>query len=98
MSETTMNQAQAIAAQPSEPRHGAGGSSAFWLLALPVLYVLSIGPMAKIDKTLDLTKNQPGLERGLEILYAPVVWCAKHSPTFKSLLLWYWRDVWHVKM
>lgn len=92
-----MNQAQAIAAQPSEPRRG-GGTSSLWLLALPVLYVLSIGPMAKIDKTLDFTKHQPRLERGLEIFYAPVVWCAVHSQSFRRLLLWYWRDVWHVKI
>jgi hypothetical protein len=81
----------------SEPRRGRG-TWALWLLALPVLYVLSSGPMAKVDTTFNFPKNQPTLERGLEIIYWPVAWCATHSSHFQRFLTWYWGDVWHVKM
>jgi hypothetical protein len=97
MGEPSMNQAQAVSAQPTEPRRG-GGTSLLWLLALPVLYVLSSGPMAKIEKTFNFQQNQPALDHALEIIYWPIAWCALQSPTFRGFLFWYWRDVWHVKM
>jgi len=97
MPEPLTNQPQTTSAEPSEPPRGGGGLW-LWLLALPILYVLSTGPMAKLDTTFNFKKNQPALEHGLEIIYWPVAECARSSAHFQRFILWYWVDVWHVKM
>jgi len=98
MAEPSTDQTETGSVEPTAPRRGGGGTLSLWLLALPVLYVLSSGPVAKLDTTFNFPKNQPMLEHGLEIIYWPVAWCTRHSSFFGGFLLWYWRDVWHVKI
>jgi len=57
------------------------------LVALPVLYVLSIGPVG-------LFVVETGMEAdGVKAFYAPVVWLARNNATFGRLLKWY-IDFW----
>jgi hypothetical protein len=95
MAEPSTDQPQTTSAEPTELRRGRGTWS-LWLIVLPVLYVLSIGPMTKLTLTLGVSNTQPALEHCLEVFYAPVIWCATHSSYFNRFLRWYWRDVWHV--
>ena len=58
---------------------------AFLLVALPVLYVLSVGPVALFAKRLDLSP------RPFRAFYTPLVWLHDHTPLEKPL-------DWYVKL
>jgi hypothetical protein len=89
------SQTKSTVPEPTQPRHG-GGTLLLWLLALPVLYILSMGPTAKINTAYILPRNQNAIERGLDAIYWPVDWCALHCRPFRLFLHWYLGDVWHV--
>jgi hypothetical protein len=95
MAEPFSDQGQTTSVDPTEPRRS-GGTSLLWLLALPVLYVLSIGPVAKLNDAVNFPRNYPALGRALETIYTPLTWCATHSPAFARFIIWY-AGVWHVK-
>jgi hypothetical protein len=50
-----------------------------WLAALPIVYVLSIGPVALI------AKNNPPETAVLRKVYAPVIWLHENTPLRKPL-------------
>jgi hypothetical protein len=66
-----------------------GGTLAWFLLAAPLLYILSIGPVAAI-----WVKTQSRVAP-LETFYAPVIWLHDHTP-LKEPLEWY-VELWGVK-
>jgi hypothetical protein len=60
-------------------------------IALPVLYVLSIGPAIWLDKY----AGMPALMWGLKVIYSPLVWLMDTNETMKSAMMWYielWTD------
>ena len=66
--------------EPEPPKAGSGlGMIAVAAVVLPLLYVLSIGPVAL---ALNKTHAFGGLisEKPLETFYAPVVWLATNTP------------------
>jgi hypothetical protein len=72
--------------EANEP-HGRGSKLALITTAavvLPLLYVLSIGPVALV---LNKTHDFGGLisEKPLEAFYAPVVWLAMNTPLRRPL-------------
>ena len=62
------------------------------ILALAfVLYVLSVGPAAKM-----VGQHQNSrLEDGLRALYYPLATLDQHSPAAQKFLHWYIEKVWH---
>jgi hypothetical protein len=78
---------------PNNPRRAKGGGWAVLavvvLIALPVLYVASIGPVYRIASYDEngLT-NTEALHR-LDSIYAPVWWASKYCKPVKGLLLRY---------
>lgn len=50
-----------------------------WLIALPIVYVLSIGPVAMI------TQNNPREAAAARKVYAPVIWLHENTPLRKPL-------------
>jgi len=50
-----------------------------WLVAMPIVYVLSIGPVGLI------AKNHPGETAILRKVYAPVIWLHENTPLRKPL-------------
>jgi hypothetical protein len=65
----------------------------YWALALlPFLYVLSIGPAAKLEDAGVLPESL------VAAVYSPVGLIADHSKGFGKLMLWYLHDVWHCNM
>jgi len=61
------------------------------IVVLPVLYVLSIGPMMKL--------GMKGIcFPGEEQFYRPLVSAMVHSPRFERVMRWYVCDVWRVPM
>lgn len=70
------------------PGHS-GGMLAWLVLAAPLFYLLSIGPVAAIWVKTQLPVGP------LETLYAPVIWLHDHTP-LKKPLEWY-VELWGVK-
>ncbi len=76
--------------QPSEPKQTTERTSPgfpawlIWLLlSLPLLYVLSIGPAARLITTGAIPLHT------FEAFYGPVFVLAHYVPPFKSSLIWY---------
>jgi hypothetical protein len=73
--------------ESKEEAHGSGRSlplygMAWFFVATPLLYVLSIGPVLAFgDKTLLRLEV-------VEVIYAPVIWLHDHTP-LKKPLEWY---------
>lgn len=59
---------------------GAAALFAILLIVLPVLYVLSIGPVARLV---------PSPPDWLEAIYFPILWPAEHFEPFREMLEWY---------
>jgi hypothetical protein len=66
-----------------------GGLSWILLLVLPLLYVLSIGPVGAF------AKGNPGLFTKTRVIYYPVILLHNHTPLRKPLeayaRLWGWQ-------
>jgi len=73
-------------------RHG-GLSLFVWVIGfLLVLYVLGVGPVAKI------VRSRPGPPpRAIVVLYQPLESLSWESPVVKRFFDWYVFDVWKVK-
>jgi len=65
----------------------------FWVtFSLLVIYVLSVGPVAKIVRT------KPGFPpRVIVVLYEPLELLSRQSPVVSRFFNWYVYDVWKVK-
>jgi len=75
--------------ETSTDSHRGGFGTLIWILiALLVVYTLSIGPAAKLA--------EHGVVSGdtLDSVYAPLVWLAEHCPPVRLFLVWYLIDVW----
>jgi hypothetical protein len=74
-----------------EPAHrrGAGFSVSLWLTGFLVLYVLSTGPVAKLNSNGAI----PGIV--VQAIYLPLNWCSAHCEPFHLALRWYVSEVWH---
>ena len=59
-----------------------GSAWVVWLVALPIVYILSIGPVAFI------TKNSPKATDALRKVYAPVIWLHENTVLRKPLELY----------
>lgn len=64
---------------------------------LPVIYILSTGPAAKLEQTLCFPGQAPALERAINTIYQPIISCAEKWPALDGALDWYCSDVWQVK-
>jgi hypothetical protein len=63
-----------MAEESNEGGRGSGWWVWLWLLALPVLYVLSVGPALTV-----VNRSRTGKETFL-VVYAPVVWLYENTP------------------
>ena len=61
------------------------------IIALPVLYILSTGPVIKLAEGGVISGSM------VEAIYGPVMTLSDHSEVFKKVLYWYVIDVWRVK-
>ena len=77
---------------PDSPARPGGGLSrvALWVGCFLVLYVLSVGPVAKlIDK--GVIK-----EPSVTPFYAPIVWLIDHWQPAQDATIWYLTVVWRI--
>ncbi len=59
----------------------------WWVIAVPVLYVLSIGPAARIYQELELAGYDVGwFGAGCQISYWPIIWFIDQNNTFSEWL------------
>jgi len=57
------------------------------LLLLPALYVLAIGPLGALVNNGYIPESTFG--RALEVIYAPLCFCAEHCPPLKWFIIRY---------
>jgi hypothetical protein len=96
MADPATDKPQTTSVEPTEPRRSAG-TSFLWLLAALVLYILSIGPVVKLNETFHIAENNPRLGRCIGTFYAPLAWCApRNSSPFGKFILWYLHTVWRM--
>ena len=69
-------------------RHGFLGWF-LWPLVVFVLYVLSIGPAARLHAAF------PPARKALEALYLPITALCERSPAAQQATIWYLENVWH---
>jgi hypothetical protein len=84
MADPSTDQDQTTSVEPSEPRRG-GGTWLLWLLVLPVLYVLSIGPAARYFFLGSFTPSP----RALHAFYSPLNFLYRKSSTVRHSMDWY---------
>jgi|SRR6516165_9799761 hypothetical protein len=82
--------------QEPVPTHRGVGTWLLWLSIAPVIYVLSVGPVAKLDQALHLDQKAPAVEHIIKTLYSPLMWCAMHSRPFGTALGWYIFALWKI--
>jgi hypothetical protein len=82
--------------QEPVPTHRGVESWLLWLFITPIIYVLSIGPAAKLDRALHITQNAPAVEHVLDIIYSPMVLCGDRFPPLGKALHWYLFTLWKV--
>jgi hypothetical protein len=97
MAEPSTDQPQTTSVEPTEPRRSGAGTSLLWLFAALVIYILSIGPVFKLDQTLNITKHRPSLGHGVEVIYWPVIWLTNNSSLFGQFMNWYLVELWDFK-
>ena len=66
-----------------------------WIIALPLLYILSIGPVIKLG---DMLSPSAGFQRVANTAYAPLFWISQNSDPFQDFLWWYIFDLWRCTM
>jgi hypothetical protein len=69
-----------------------------WGSAFLAVYVLSVGPAARVYKHLQRSGQHPRTERGLEVFYSPLGFLARRCPPADRFLSWYLSDVWHIDL
>jgi hypothetical protein len=79
-------------APPPSPREDSGGPFGFFhllggFLLLLILYVISVGPVAKFYRTRPMPKV-------IDYFYAPVESLALHSPKWRGFFHWYVDELW----
>jgi|SRR6516165_3978922 hypothetical protein len=96
MDATSVNQNQ-DQAKPAEATHvpRGGGTWSLLLLALPFLYILSIGPAAKLSQFLHLEQEAPGVDNAFGIIYYPITLADQRLPSVHRVVGWY-LHVWQV--
>ena len=91
--------AQTPAAATPEPEpaihHGPSLPWLAWLFVALLLYVLSIGPVAKACDHYHLPVKHPQAQKVLETIYRPLTILAANWQPATRLLVWYLR-VWRV--
>jgi hypothetical protein len=97
MEATCASQPQADQHEPHAKYVSAGGLL-LWTTAALVIYLISIGPVAKLCYESDMPTKFPRIERALELFYSPIEICAKHSQAFRLFFDWYVFDVWHIHL
>jgi hypothetical protein len=78
-----------------EPHRHLGLSWLVWPLVLLALYVLSVGPAAKIYVSYELGTKHPRTAKALDTIYEPMVRLAQGYPPANRRLVWY-LEVWGV--
>ncbi len=84
--------AETEAQQPDPEPVARHGPSAYWLIGPPVfllLYVLSVGPVAKY-----YDGKTGGPPRSIETFYAPLGFLATRVPFVDSFFRWYIDKIW----
>ena len=62
------------------------------VVAVPMLYALSLGPCVKLYHPSRMA-GWEGLPRRVKMFYRPLFWTAYHSAPFSELMWWY-TDAW----
>lgn len=91
------SQSQARSALSTQTQPGGRVSFLTLLPFLPLIYILSTGPAAKLQQSLCPSGQAPAFEHALDAIYQPIISCAEKWPAFDGALDWYCSDVWRVK-
>jgi hypothetical protein len=86
--------------QPNpEPVAEARSRPATWFLSaflFLLFYVLSIGPVIKVNVHFDMSTKYPRAEEVLNTIYAPIVILMHKYPAAGRFFSWYLLDVWRI--
>jgi hypothetical protein len=86
-----------IPKEHDKPRHQLDLSLMLWPAVAVVVYVLSVGPAAKLYQVFELEKKHPGCARALELCYKPLDRLVHTSTKTESLYVWYATKIWRVR-
>jgi hypothetical protein len=67
------------------------------VLALPVLYALSVGPVARLCVALEIGDDSPIIGRVLQVFYTPLGWVVDQYDPVKRFFAWY-LELWGVPL
>jgi hypothetical protein len=71
-------------------------SFALWLPVVLLTYVLSVGPIAKLDQVYTFHYKHLRAARTIEVVYQPLYFLVYRSPHFDCFYQWYVGKVWRV--
>ncbi len=85
----------------NRPQENGGDNrkAAGWIVAtaigLPLLYVLSVGPAARVYGECNRTFGWSGkYDPIMDAVYAPIVYLVKNTKAGEKIIMWYVIDVW----
>ena len=83
----------------SGSRPGLLSTVGLWLGTVLCAYVLSTGPVAKIETALTPpgSPQRASAEKALNTFYAPIIWVDNHAKAFDKFLRWYVLTMWRVQ-
>jgi len=82
----------------TEPEKRRSNAWVWWTIGLVLFYVLSIGPVARIEMELVVAGYDTAwMESSGRIFYWPIGYCAMHNDTALRILLGYY-DLWGVEI
>jgi hypothetical protein len=85
--------------QPKQAEHKSRTHSVLlWIPIAVVTYVLSAGPIAKLDQACQLEAKYPGAERAIEFVYKPLLCLLEASPPFERCYRWYLEKICRVRV
>jgi hypothetical protein len=83
--------------QPAEAPKNLIGYWFIWPALIPLVYALSIGPVAKVDLALDLQHKHPREQKALEAFYKPLTLLCEKFPEARRFYVWYFNVVVRVR-
>jgi hypothetical protein len=97
-----MEEKQGTAPDPSEPNTRTDrlySLASRWFLYIAagfLVYVLSIGPAAKLSHACKLPAKHPHIQAVIEAIYSPILIVGDNCPPVGQFLNWYVITIWRV--
>ncbi len=87
MAQAERAESSVIGAESHEEGRRGGLSVVLWVLVVIVIYVLSVGPAAKLH-------DEGVIPDSASVVYSPLIFLSEHSTAADAFFRWYVRDVW----